>query len=222
MKKRKSNPPVYYPILLNIQGKKCVVVGGGKVALRKVKMLLDCGADVTVVSPKPHLGMAKLSEKKAIHLIHRDYKIGDLMNATLAVASTDVREVNRKAADEAKKAGVLVNVADDPERSDFIVPSFFRRGNLTVAVSTGGVSPALSKKIRTRLEQDFGEEYALLLSLIGEVRSTIRKKGDIVSVEAWQEALDLDLLMRLAKAGQWEKAKTFLLNELKAAKRRIE
>lgn len=138
----------------------------------------------------------------------------------VTLTCTDVKEVNRKVADEARKAGVLVNVADDPEQSDFIIPSFFRRGNLTVAVSTSGVSPALAKKIRKRLEQDLGEEYALLLSLIGEVRSTIRKKGDIVSVEAWQEALDLDLLTRLAKAGWWEKAKTFLLNELKAAKRR--
>jgi precorrin-2 dehydrogenase/sirohydrochlorin ferrochelatase len=107
-------------------------------------------------------------------------------------------------------------VADDPERSDFIVPSSFRRGNLTIAVSTGGTSPALARKIRTKLEKSFGVEYASLLSLIGEVRSTMKRKGYIVDGETWQDALDLRLLMRLVKAGQWEKAKTFLVNQLKA------
>jgi precorrin-2 dehydrogenase/sirohydrochlorin ferrochelatase len=111
-------------------------------------------------------------------------------------------------------------VADDPEQSDFIIPSSFRRGDLTVAVSTSGVSPALAKKIRAKLEKSIGAKYASLLSLIGEVRSATKKKGYIVDTETWQEALDLDLLMKLAKAGQWKKAKTFLLNELKAAQRR--
>jgi siroheme synthase-like protein len=183
-------------------------------------MLLDCGAKVTVISPRPLPEIVKLSEERVIGLNQREYEAGDLKGAGIAFAGTDVKKVNRKVADEASKAGVLVNVADDPEQSDFIIPSFFRRGNLTVAVSTSGVSPALAKKIRTRLEQDLGEEYAVLLSLIREVRSTIREKGDIASEEAWQEALDLDLLMRLAKAGQWKKAKTFLLNKLKAAERR--
>ena len=126
-------------------------------------------------NPRPEI--KKLSERGAIHLIQRDYKAGDLKDALIAIACTDMKEVNRKVADEAKKAGVLVNVADDPERSDFITPSFFKRGNLTVAVSTAGVSPALARKIRTKLEKSFGEEYASLLSLIGEVRSALKKKG---------------------------------------------
>ena len=125
-----------------------------------------------------------------------------------------MKEVNRKVADDAKKAGVLVNVADDAEPSDFVLPSFFRRGNLLVAVSTSGVSPALARRIRTKLEKDFGEEYASLLSLIGEVRSTLKRKGYIVDAGTWQEALDLDPLMKLMKAGRWEKAITFLLSRL--------
>jgi siroheme synthase-like protein len=219
MKKRKSEPPVYYPIMLNLQGKKCVVVGGGTVALRKVKMLLDCGADVTVVSPKPHLGMAKLSEKKAIRLIHRNYKGGDLMGATLAVASTDVREINRTVAHEAKKLGILVNVVDDSRLSSFILPSFFRRGNLTIAVSSAGTSPALARKIRTNLEKSLGKGYATLLSLISEVRSALKERGCAVDGEAWQEALDLESLIRLIQKGQREKAKTLLLSKLKACHR---
>ena len=216
MKRRKSEPPVYYPIMLNLQGKKCVVVGGGTVALRKVKMLLDCGADVTVVSPKPHLGMAKLSEKKAIRLIHRNYKGEDLMGATLAVASTDVREINRRVAHEAKKLGILVNVVDDPRLSSFILPSFFRRGNLTIAVSSAGTSPALARKIRTNLEKSLGKEYATLLSLISEVRSALKERGCTVDGDAWQEALDLDSLIRLIQKRQRKKAETVLLSKLEA------
>ena len=218
MKSKQIKPPIYYPIFLNIQGKRCVVIGGGKVALRKVKMLLDCGANVSVISPKPHPDMAKLSKERAIHLIQRDYEARDLKEAVIAIACTDVKEVNRKVADEAKKAGILVNVADDPEPSDFIIPAFFRRGNLTLAVSTSGVSPALARKIRMKLEKSFGEEYASLLSLIGEVRSTLKEKVYIVDVEAWQEALDLDLLIQLVRSGQRKKAKVILLSKLEAHK----
>lgn len=218
MKSKHIKPPIYYPIFLNIQGKRCVVIGGGKVSLRKAKMLLDCGANVFVISPKPHPDIAKLSKERAIHLIQRDYEAQDLKGAVIAIVCTDVKEVNRKVADEAKKAGILVNVADDPEPSDFIIPAFFRRGNLTVAVSTSGVSPALARKIRTKLEKSFGEEYASLLSLIGEVRSTLKEKGYIVDAEAWQEALDLDLLIQLVRSGQRKKAKVILLSKLKGHK----
>jgi siroheme synthase-like protein len=219
MNRKKSKATDYYPIFLNLQGKKCVVVGGGKVALRKVRMLLDCGADVIVVSPKPCPEIVKLSEDGLIRLIRRDYETGDLKDAVIAMACTDMKKVNRKVAGEAKKAGVLVNVADDSEPSDFIIPSFFRRGNLTIAVSTSGVSPAFARKIRAKLEKGFGEEYGSLLSIIGEVRSTIREKEIIVGVEAWQDALDLDLLIRLVQAGQRKKAKTLLLSKLEAYRR---
>jgi precorrin-2 dehydrogenase/sirohydrochlorin ferrochelatase len=161
----------------------------------------------------------KLSEDGLIRLIRRDYEPGDLKDALVAMACTDMKKVNRKVAGEAKKAGVLVNVADDSEPSDFIIPSFFRRRNLTIAVSTSGVSPALARKIRAKLEKGFGEEYGSLLSIIGEVRSTIKEKGFIVGIEAWQDALDLDLLIRLVQAGQGEKAKAFLLNRLRASQR---
>jgi siroheme synthase-like protein len=218
MKSKHIKPPIYYPIFLNIQGKRCVVIGGGKVALRKIKMLLDCGANVSVISPKPHPDIAKLSKERTIHLIQRDYEAQDLKGAVIAIVCTDVKEVNRKVADEAKKAGILVNVADDPEPSDFIVPAFFRRGNLTLAVSTSGVSPALARKIRMKLEKSFGEEYTSLLSLIGEVRSTLKEKGYIVDAEAWQEALDLDLLIQLVRSGQRKKAKVILLSKLKGHK----
>jgi precorrin-2 dehydrogenase/sirohydrochlorin ferrochelatase len=216
MRRKNSTPPVYYPIFLNLRGKKCVVIGGGHVALRKVKMLLEAGANVFVISRTSHPEITKLSKRKAIHLIQRDYKAGDLKNAVITLACTDVKEVNRKVALEAKKADVMANVADDPERSDFITPSFFKRGNLIVAVSTAGVSPALARKIRTKLEKTFGKEYASLLSLIGEVRSTLKEKGYPVSTETWQEALDLDSLIRLLQSGHRKKAKAILLTKLQA------
>jgi len=219
MNKKNSKAVVFYPTFFNLQGKRGMVVGGGEVALRKVKMLLDGGAKVTVISPRPHPEIVKLSKEKAIHLIQRDYEAGDLKDAVIAMVCTDKEKVNRKVADEAKKAGVLVNVADHSEPSDFIIPSFLRRGNLIVAVSTSGVSPALARKIRTKLEKSFGEEYATLLSIIGEVRSTIKEKGIIVGEEAWQEALDLDTLISLVEAGQREKAKTLLLSKLKIYQR---
>jgi siroheme synthase-like protein len=106
-------------------------------------------------------------------------------------------------------------VADDPEASDFIVPSVLRRGDLTIAVSTGGKSPALARKVRTRLEESFGMEYAVLLSQIEEVRSTVREKGMDVDAETWRDALDLDLLIELVREGQNEKVKTLLLDQFK-------
>jgi siroheme synthase-like protein len=220
MKNKDSKPPVYYPIFLNIKDKRCVVVGGGQVAHRKAKMLLEGRANVFVISPNPHPEIIKLSKRKTIHLIQRDYKPGDLKDAAIILACTDVKEVNHKVADEAKKAGVLVNVADDPKRSDFISPSLFKRGNLMLAISTAGISPALARKIRTKLEKTFGEEYASLLSLIGEVRSTLKEEGYRVPTETWQETLDLDSLIQLLRSGQRKKAKAILLTKLQAPKRK--
>jgi precorrin-2 dehydrogenase/sirohydrochlorin ferrochelatase len=219
MNKKSQKAIVYHPIFFNMQGKKCVVIGGGNVALRKIKGLLECGAEVTVISPKPHPEISKLSQEGTIQLMERDYKASDLKDTVMVMVCTDAKKVNRKAADGAKKAGALVNVADDPERSDFIIPSFFRRGNLILAVSTCGVSPALAKKIRAKLEKSFGVEYATLLSLIGEVRSAIKREGYIVDAKTWQGILDIDLLMRLVKAGSREKAKTLLLEKLRATKK---
>lgn len=211
---KKKKATLYYPIFLKAQGKKCVVIGGGTVALRKINSLLECRAKVTVISPMVCPEISQLSEQRIIRLLERDYRTGDLKNAMMAIVCTDSKKVNRKAADEARKAGVLGNVADDPERSDFIVPSFFRRGELTIAVSTSGASPALAKKIRAKLEKSFGDEYASLVSLIGEVRSKIIKKGIVVEAERWQGVLNTDLLARLIKAGSREKAKTLLRRKL--------
>jgi siroheme synthase-like protein len=214
-KRMKRKTRVYFPVFLNIQRKKCVVVGGGQVAFRKVRMLLDCGANVTVISPVLHPDLTELANRKSIQVIRRSFKLGDLKGAFIVIAATDTKETNRKVAQEAGRVGALVNVVDDPKPSDFIVPSLLRRGDLTITISTGGMSPALAKKIRTRLEESFGEEYALLVSLVEEVRSTLRRKGVRISAERWQDALDLNLLTHLVRTGQKQKAKAALMKKLK-------
>ncbi|TET68285.1 MAG: bifunctional precorrin-2 dehydrogenase/sirohydrochlorin ferrochelatase, partial [Dehalococcoidia bacterium] len=122
-------------------------------------------------------------------------------------------------AEEARRNAVLVNVADDAENSDFILPSYLRQGYITIAISTGGRSPALARKIRTRLEKDFGDEYASLALLIDEVRAELKRQEIKVNGDAWQEALDLDLLTDLVKRGDNEKAKAILLSNLKRQQR---
>ena len=219
MNLKESKPRPYCPIFLNLQGKKCVVVGGGTVAFRKVTTLLDCGANITVISPKPQAEISKLFKNKAIQLVRRNYEPGDLRGAALSIAATHVKKINHKVAEEAKKNGILVNVVDDSEPSDFIIPSSFRRGDLSVAVSTSGRSPAFAKKIRAKLEKNIGIEYAYLLSLTAEIRSEIKKKGLRVSAKAWQESLDLDSLILFLKTGRREEAKATLLGKLKPTKK---
>jgi len=214
MKNKKPKTFPYYPVFLRIHKKKCVVVGGGRVALRKVRMLLDCGGEVKVVSSTFHFNLLRLAEKKAIRLIQRDYEPGDLTGAAIVVAATDKQEINRRVAEEAKRVRALVNVVDDPEPSSFILPSYFRKGGLTLAVSTGGTSPALARKIKTELQKNFGKEYATLLLLIGEIRSSLKKRGIRINAGRWQKVLDLEPLLRLLRVGKLKKAKQILLDKL--------
>lgn len=208
---KKAQSPSYYPVFLNINEKRCVVVGGGQVALRKVQTLLEYRAKVEVISPEL---CSELAAVPGITVWHRQYQPGDLKGAFLAIVATDNHEINHLIAREARSQGVLVNVVDDAEYCDFILPSLVRRGDMTIAVSTAGRSPALARKLRTRLEQDFGEEYAALVVLIDEVRREFKQRGITVDSETWQDALELDLLTGLVKLGQTEKARVLLMEGL--------
>ena len=159
-----------YPIFLDLSGRRCVVVGGGAVAMRKARKLLQAGAEVVVVSP------AVLSELESIgaEIRYRPYEAGDLEGADLAFTATDSREVNAAVAREARERGVLVNSADKPSEGDFAVPSTLRRGGLQVAVSTGGASPTLARRIRKELEASFGPEWA---GVVEELEAA-RRKGE--------------------------------------------
>ena len=212
--KRHAQRFSHYPIFLNIRGKRCLVVGGGQVAYRKVKALLEHGAGVKVISPELCPELYELAEAKAIQVAQRDYNSGDLRRAFLAIAATGDAHINQKVAGEARGWGILVNVVDDLESSEFIVPSYLRRGDVTIAISTGGRSPALARKIRTKLEAEFEPEYASLALLLNEVRSELKKQGVTVDGDAWQEALDLESLLELLRVGHRDEAKAKLLENL--------
>jgi siroheme synthase-like protein len=218
MKKGKTNGSAYFPVFLDIEGKTCVVVGGGTVALRKVNALLEGGAQVTMISSSVHPDLVQLTKEKIIRVIRRKYEPGDLEKAFLVVAATDDRRINRKVAEDAKKARALVNVVDDPEPSDFIVPAVVRRGNFTLAISTGGRSPALSRKLRERLETMFGAEYSSLVELVEEIRSSLKRKGTPIDAETWQDALEIDMILKLLKTGKRKKAKDFITGRLMKGK----
>lgn len=167
----------YYPAFIDLKEKECLVVGGGQVAERKVRALLGAGARVTVVSPAVTKGLQRLNAQGRIRQLSRDYQSGDLRNAFLVVACTSFRQVNQEVAKEAKKRRMLVNVVDDPRWCNFIVPSVARRGDLTIAISTGGKSPALARKIREELQAKFGPEYGAMLKLLGAVRRKLLTEG---------------------------------------------
>ena len=166
--------PRYYPVFLDLRGKLAVVVGGGNVALRKVKSLLSCGARVRLVSPRPTASLSGL--RSSLDLVSRPYRAADLDGASVVFAATDDPAVNVEVAREARARGVLVNVADAPTLCDFIVPSVVSRGDLQIAISTGGASPALARHLREELERVIGPEYAELVALLESVRERVLAK----------------------------------------------
>lgn len=170
MKDKKPDNSVrsYYPVFLNLTKKKAVVIGGGRVAERKVLSLIGTGARITVISPAITKRIEREKDKGRIRHVSREYRAGDLKDAFLVIAATDSRAVNEKVSRESPG---LVNVVDTPELCNFIVPSIVNRGPLTIAVSTGGVSPAFSKSIRRELEEMYGYEIAGYLKLLKKIRS---------------------------------------------------
>jgi precorrin-2 dehydrogenase/sirohydrochlorin ferrochelatase len=163
----------YYPISLDIQNRKCLVVGGGSVGTRKVITLLECGATVSVVSIEATEKLQELSTNGQIRLERRPFKTSDLHGKFLVMGATDNSEINRHIYAEAQCLGVLCNIADHPEACDFILPAIVNRGDLTIAISTSGKSPAFAKKLRKDLEKEFGTEYADFLKLMGEIRKKL-------------------------------------------------
>jgi len=209
-----SAEPIYYPVALNIAGRQCVIIGGGQVALRKVNMLLEAGAEVTVISPNMCPDLIQMAARGEIRTTNREYRTGDLENVFVAIAATDNGETNEQVVTEAREGSVLVNVVDDAENSDFIVPSYFRRGSLSIAVSTSGESPALARKIRSLLEKEISADYSTLVDIISEVRTELKKHNIIVDSNGWQEALDIEHMLDLLRIGENEKAKSLLLDNL--------
>lgn len=164
----------FIPIFLQIEGKPCLVVGGGEVALRKVKPLLDAGAPVTVISPQVIGEMELLVASGRISLLRRGYQAGDMEGYHLVYAATDDPELQHRLFLEARALRIPINIADAPEFCSFIVPSVVRRGRLQVAISTAGASPAVASVLRHRIEQWLGDELEPMLELMAAARSWLK------------------------------------------------
>lgn len=191
-----------YPVNLVVAGRRCLVVGGGRVAEGKVLGLLTAGAEVTVVAPS----ITPRIQTLAVRCDQRPYRSPEAADYRLAVAATGDPVVNQQVYDDAEAAGVWVNSADDPDRCSFTLPAIVRQGRLTVTVSTGGHSPALSAWLKERLDAELGPEYDVLVGVLADVRSEIQAAGRATESLDWRRALDSGIL-ELVRAGRLGDAK---------------
>lgn len=163
----------FYPISLNLNNKLCTVIGGGKIALRKIYGLLECGAIVKVISPTIKVELKHLLKQySTLSWVNKPYTgKEDLKGASLVFAATDNSFINEKIYNDANALNIFVNIASHGELRDFIVPATFNQGDLQVSISTSGKVPGLSKAIKENLEDQFGDEYATLISILEQVRN---------------------------------------------------
>lgn len=197
-----------YPLtLVGLTESRCVVIGGGEVAARKVDALLAAGARPVVISPDLCSALRARAGAGEIEAVSRGYRRGDLAGARLVIAATDDAAVNEAVWQEAQEAGCLANVVDDPARCNFHVPATVRRGALTLAIATGGQAPALARRIRQDLEAQFDAAYGSYLALLGEVRPAILEQIPDLRRRraAWQALLDSEIL-DLLRSGEPEAA----------------
>ncbi|MFN7972171.1 MAG: bifunctional precorrin-2 dehydrogenase/sirohydrochlorin ferrochelatase [Acidobacteriota bacterium] len=199
---------MHYPVFLNLAGRACLVVGGGEVALRRARDLLACGATVTVVAESPGAALERLASRGRVRLERRPLHDDDAAAAVVVLSATDDRDVNRRLMAIGQRHGKLVNVYDRPEESSFIYPAVTHRGSLCIAISTGGKSPTMARRIKDDIEARYGPEYAPLLDLLGAMRERIKRR--IEDPAARREALDRVFtpeLLRLLKQGKRKEAR---------------
>jgi len=191
----------YYPIFLQLEGMTALVVGGGGVARRKVETLLGFGANVSIVARELAPELNRLIQNGEIRFLGEEMEDAFFDDVSLVIAATDDAGLNHRVSEGARTRGLLVNAVDQPADCTFIVPSIVRRGDLMIAVSTSGKSPALSKKIRKGLEAQFGEEYAEFLDLMGGVRKGLLTMGlpQPENSRIFHEIVDSPILEALAR-----------------------
>lgn len=204
----------YYPIYLELRGRRCLVIGGGTIAERKVHGLLTAEAAVTVISPQLTALLADWSQHGAIQHIARTYQEGDMREYHLVFVATDDGAVNAAVAREGRAREIWVNAADDPAYCDFILPAVVQRGALSVAVATGGTSPALTRAIREELQEYFTEDYSLLAAVAAEVRLQLRTNKITVPGARWVQALRSEEFRDLVRAGFRDEAIDWLVAQL--------
>ena len=199
----------YYPAFIDIENQPCLVVGGGSVAEEKIEALLECKGKVSIISPELTNELSKKVENGDILWESRKYITGAVQGYRIVISATDSQKVNEQVYRDAEIRGIMVNVVDIPPLCRFIVPSIVRQRDLCIAISTGGKSPALAKKIRVELETKFGDEYADLVDLLGEYRPLMQRKyPDDINIRArlWTSLVDSDIL-DLIRAGHLDKAR---------------
>jgi siroheme synthase-like protein len=203
-----------YPVMLELTGRRCVVIGAQAIREGKVEGLLAGGAnDVLVVEPALD---DRFDGVAGIEVRRRAWRPADLDGAFLVVASSDGAATRPAIAREARARGTLVNVVDDIPHCDWAAPAVVRRGDLVLAIGTGGVSPAVARLVRERLQAEFGTEWVEVLRVVGEVRSeTLPSLPDLRErARRWREALDLDEAAALIRGGRAEELRTLLRERL--------
>ncbi|MCM3630072.1 bifunctional precorrin-2 dehydrogenase/sirohydrochlorin ferrochelatase [Paenibacillus glycanilyticus] len=181
----------YYPVMLQLRGERCVIIGGGRIAERKLQGLLEAGADnITLVSPRITPRLQELAASGSLHWQCRIYQPSDAEGARLLFGATDDPKLNRRIAEDGRRAGAWVNTVDEAEGRGFLNPSVVRRGDLLIAVSATGASPALSIRLKRELEQQYGEEY-------GYSAGQLRRLRDYMKVSGFEPG-EREALLRLA------------------------
>jgi siroheme synthase-like protein len=198
-----------YPVNLLVSGRRCVVVGAGRVAARKVDGLLAAGADVHVVAPRLDAEVQAWRDDGRVTVAERTFEPADLDGAWLATAATDDPAANHAVFEAGEARGVWVNAADDPDNCSFTLMSVIRRGDLVVTVGTGGRSPALAAWLKERINAELGPEYETLVELLSDAREAMRADGRSTEDADWKRALDSGML-DLVRAGRVDDAKELL------------
>jgi len=211
MKRGTQKHTPLYPACVNLNGRKCIVIGGGKVAQRKIQQLLTCGADVTVVSPQAQRKIAQWAERQRLKWHRKTCTPEDLTGAFMAFVATDDPQVNRHMAMLCRRRGILVNCADAPHQCDFFVPSVLRRKSLSIAVGTGGEYPLLAAEVRNVIEGTISPEYGELLDMLGKLRKRLHKTvPDTPMHKAILERVPVTDILKLLKQKKRKEAKDLL------------
>ena len=205
--------PRYYPVFIDVTERTCVVIGGGAIGQEKGEKLLESDAEVLGISPVVNQKVRDMADAGQVTWEQREYKPGDLAGAFIAIAATDDNTVNRQIAAEAQERNVLLNVVDVTHLCTFIAPSVARRGEVTIATSTGGASPALARTFREKLTGSRILEYADLAPVLASARAELREASLVVKPDHWQTQITEELL-DMVQAGQTDEARKMLMDGL--------